>query len=384
MNIPVRDKELRVLVLEPYYGGSHKSFLSGLSRLPFRFEFMTLPARKWKWRMRLAAPVYAQQLHKWGKRFDRVLCSTFVDVATFRSLAPSWVREVPVLTYFHENQFAYPLQVEEERDLHFAITNVTTALASDGLAFNSEYNLSSFLKGIEKLQKKSYDLKLDSPDEKILAKSRVIPPGIDFADIDAAKAHDSDRPAVIVWNHRWEYDKNPELFFRALFELDHEGIDYRLIALGESFKEHPRIFEEASEKLAHRILNFGYVTSRHDYAKWLKGGDIVVSTADHEFFGMSVIEAVRAGCLPLLPNRLSYPELFPREYLYHDKEFILRLKEMIKKNKRISAEKANVLTEPFSWKTLAPVYKSWIINAKTSPYPPRNGSKNHQHRNAKA
>ena len=47
-------KVLQVLVLEPYYGGSHKAFLKGLSRLPYTFDFMTLPARKWKWRMRLA------------------------------------------------------------------------------------------------------------------------------------------------------------------------------------------------------------------------------------------------------------------------------------------------------------------------------------------
>ncbi len=62
MAIP-REEDLRVLVLEPYYGGSHKSFLSSLSQLPFlQFELMTFPARKWKWRMRLAAPFYARKL----------------------------------------------------------------------------------------------------------------------------------------------------------------------------------------------------------------------------------------------------------------------------------------------------------------------------------
>jgi len=98
---PVRE-DLRVLVLEPYYGGSHRAFLTGLRRLPFELHFMTFPARKWKWRMRLAAPFYAQKLHETGQRFDRILCSTFVDVAAFRGLAPAWVKGVPLLTYFHE------------------------------------------------------------------------------------------------------------------------------------------------------------------------------------------------------------------------------------------------------------------------------------------
>ena len=82
--------DLNVLVVEPYYGGSHKQFLDGLAQhLPFRFRPMTLPARKWKWRMRLAAPHFARLLHRLDERFDLVLCSTFLDVAAFRGLAPS-------------------------------------------------------------------------------------------------------------------------------------------------------------------------------------------------------------------------------------------------------------------------------------------------------
>jgi glycosyltransferase involved in cell wall biosynthesis len=364
MVIPEDNKNLQILVLEPYYGGSHKSFLSGLCRLPFKFELMTFPARKWKWRMRLAAPLYAQNLNKQGIRFDRILCSTFVDVAAFRGLAPSWVNDVPVLTYFHENQFVYPMQVEEERDFHFALTNMTTALASDSLAFNSGYNLESLLQGIEKLQKKSYDLKLNGPGKAIRAKSCVIPPGIDFTDIDTLKRPDTEGSPVIVWNHRWEHDKNPVLFFKTLFKLDKEGIDFRLIVLGQSFKEHPPVFEEARNILSRRIIHFGYVRSRRDYAKLLKRGDIVVSTAGHEFFGISVLEAVRAGCRPLLPKRLSYPELFQEEYLYDEQTFSSRLKEELKQGKRLPENQARILTDAYSWEVLAPFYESWFKDAE--------------------
>ncbi len=351
---------LRVLVLEPYYGGSHRSFLSCLRQLPFHFEFMTLPARKWKWRMRMSAPFYAAELHESGRTFDRILCSTFVDVAAFRGMAPAWVRDVPLLTYFHENQFVYPAQVNDERDFHFALTNMTTALASDGLAFNSLYNLESFLQGIETLQKKSYDLKLDNPCDNIRRKSRVIPPCIDFSAIDAAAEPAAAEAPVIVWNHRWEHDKNPELFFHALFELDRSGTDFRLIVLGESFREYPRIFTEAKKRLAHRILHFGYAESREEYAKWLKHGHLTVSTASHEFFGISVMEAVRAGCRPLLPDRLSYPELFPAEFLYSDGDFEQRLEKAVLAKKRLSENEADQLTRAFSWDVLAPAYESWL------------------------
>ncbi len=357
------NRGLRILILEPYYGGSHKSFIDGLRQLPFELEFMTFPARKWKWRMRLAAPLYARKLHKSGQRFDRIICSGFVDVAAFRGLAPAWVRQVPILTYFHENQFAYPVQVEDERDLHFSLTNLTTALASDSLAFNSRYNLNSFIGGTKKLLKSSHDMRLGDLSEVLTAKTRILPPGIDFSTIDTVESHNRDKTPVILWNHRWEHDKNPETFFKALFKLDSKGLDFYLVVLGKSYKEIPLIFDEARKKLGHRLLHFGYVKSHKEYARWLKSSDIVVSTAGHEFFGMAVIEAVRAGCRPLLPCRLSYPELFPGEFLYEEKEFLNRLKKELSKKQRLSDDQRIELTERFSWDTLIPEYKTWLGNA---------------------
>jgi len=309
--------------------------------------------------MRLSAPFFAQELHKSGRRYDRILCSTFVDVAAFRGLAPSWVREVPLLTYFHENQFAYPTQFVDERDLHFTLTNLTTALSSDRIAFNSLYNLESFMEGIEKTLKLSYDLKLEDTIEEIQNKSRVLSPGIDFSVIDTAIEENRTGPPVIVWNHRWEHDKDPDSFFEALSDLDREGIDFRLVVLGESFKAHPEIFDEAKETLSSKILHFGYVRSRKDYARWLKHGSIVVSTARHEFFGIAILEAVRAGCRPLLPRRLSYPELFPEDFLYNEDDLSDRLEEAVRK-RRLSHHASIELTKPVSWEELAPAYKSWI------------------------
>ena len=113
---------MKILALEPYYGGSHKTFLDGLQQhLPFAFDLLTLPPRKWKWRMRLAAPYFAEKIAARRETVppDVIFCSSFVDVAALRGLLPGPMRQIPLYTYFHENQFAYPVQKEDERDFHF-------------------------------------------------------------------------------------------------------------------------------------------------------------------------------------------------------------------------------------------------------------------------
>jgi len=356
---------MNILVLEPYYGGSHKAFLAGLiHHLPYTFDLLTLPAHSWKWRMRLAAPHFAQVLAGdplyAGKTFDRILCSSLIDVAALRGLLPSHLRTVPLLTYFHENQFAYPVQVSEARDVHFGLTNLTTALASDSLAFNSQYNLDSFLSGCQELLAKMPDMSLAGYEEAIRAKATILHPGLDFSGIDSCPdKRQTSRPPVLVWNHRWEHDKKPELFFNTLYGLAGQRVPFGLIVLGESFKSQPPVFVQASERLAEHIVHFGYAEDRQEYCRLLCQGDIVVSTANHEFYGMAVLEAVRGGCRPLVPDRLSYRELFAPECRYHDGEFAQRLLTAMEAG-RLAADEAQTLTSRFSWSELASSYQQWF------------------------
>jgi hypothetical protein len=59
---------LRILALEPYYGGSHRSVLDGvLAGLGWEHDLLTLPARKWKWRMSGAALTFADAARALGR-----------------------------------------------------------------------------------------------------------------------------------------------------------------------------------------------------------------------------------------------------------------------------------------------------------------------------
>lgn len=304
---------MRVLALEPYYGGSHRAFLDGwMDCSRHHWTLLTLPPFKWKWRMRHAAVTLAEEVEKRrdaGESWDAIFCSDMLNLAEFRGLAPPSVREVPAVVYFHENQLTYPVQVEKERDLHFAITNLTTALAADEVWFNSAFHRDQWLDAIPKFLKRMPDFQPFGAVERIRAKASVHWPGIELAE--PAEESDVRRrgPLRILWAARWEFDKDPETFFAALEILRDGGVRFRVSVLGESFRRVPEVFAEARQAFADHVDRWGYQERRQDYLDALAEADVFVSTAIHEFFGLSVIEAIAAGCRPLLPRRLSYPEI---------------------------------------------------------------------------
>ena len=59
-----------------------------------------------------------------------------------------------------------------------------------------------------------------------------------------------DELPLILWNHRWEYDKNPALFFDALSQLT---VDFNLSVIGESFRNTPPLFDDAKEQFKDQI-----------------------------------------------------------------------------------------------------------------------------------
>ena len=301
---------MKILALEAYYSGSHRAFLDGWSsRSRHEFHKLTLAGYKWKWRMRHSAITFAEQVNELtsqGEKFDCVFCSDMVNLAEFLGLADEKIRGLPTVAYFHENQLAYPVRVESERDYQFVMTNMTTALAASEVWFNSDFNRQSFLGGLGEFLKRMPDCQPIGAIETIRAKSKIHWPGVDEIDGGVEK---SDGPLRILWACRWEHDKGPDDFFGAVAKLKNAGRDFRLGVIGEQFRDCPEVFGRAKKDFAEHIDIWGYQESRADYEAALGWADVIVSTAHHEFFGISVIEAIFAGARPVLPKRLSYPEI---------------------------------------------------------------------------
>jgi glycosyltransferase involved in cell wall biosynthesis len=352
----------RVLVLEPYYAGSHKAVLDGiLARLGDEWEadVLTLPARKWKWRMRGAGITmagHARELHHGGARWGLVLASTFVNLAEFKGLAGEAVAGVPSVVYFHENQLLYPVRHEAEWDLQFPLTNITSALAADECWFNTAWNLDGFLREIPGFLKRFPDHQPKRVAESVAAKSSVLHPPFDPAAFDAAPVTRVGHPRI-VWPHRWEHDKAPDTFFAAVAALAAEGLDFEVAVAGQAFADRPECFAEAEAALGHRLVHLGEPGSREDYACLLRSCDIAVSTAVNEFFGIAMVEACYAGCYPLVPDDLAYPELYPAQFRYRGAdELVARLRSLVLDRPAPGA--ACELGQAYTFEALLPAWRS--------------------------
>lgn len=300
---------MRILALEPYDGGSHRAFLDGWRRHSrLEFAVLGLPARHWKWRMRHAAVTFAEQVAELvagGESWDALFCSDMLNLAEFRGLCPA-VANLPAVVYLHENQLTYPVRFDEERDFHFGYTNFTTCLAADAVWFNSEFHRREYLAALRSFLKRMPDFQSLAAVDAIESKSSIQPPGIAPFPPRGSRLPG---PLHIVWAARWEHDKNPEDFFAAIAQLMAGGADFRVSVIGEQFRDVPAVFGEYREKLADRVDRWGFQPTREEYRAALAAADVYVSTANHEFFGIAAVEAMAAGCWPLLPNRLAYPEL---------------------------------------------------------------------------
>jgi len=312
-------KSLRVLSLQPWYGGSHRQFANGWSsRSGHIWTTLGLPDNKWKWRMRHAAIDFARQVNELsskGKSWDVVFCTSMMNVAEFQALARP-VHDLPIVVYFHENQFAYPIRGKQNPDHHFLFTNLASALAADEVWLNSRFNLDSMLRGVTELAKTWTDFSPENEIEAIKAKAKIVPPPISIVDLEVEtwikekrKRIATGEPLHLVWAARWEYDKNPQALLQCLELLAQQKVPFRISVIGQQADMIPPPFNTIRERFELQIEHWGYQESREAYWAVLKSADVFLSTANHEFFGLSVAEAISVGAWPLLPNRLAYPEL---------------------------------------------------------------------------
>ena len=309
----------KVLLLEPFFSGSHKYWAEGLQQFSkFEVEIDALPGRHWKWRMYNSAITFAERFKKRDDLPDLILANDMLDLPTFLGLISS-NKIIPTALYFHENQITYPWSPTDsdvvlKRENQYGFINFKSALAANQIFFNSSYHRQSFFEALPDFLRQFPDNQGVELVGQLKKKSQVLPLGIDLKSLESKENIRKSKVPLLLWNHRWEYDKNPESFFQALFKLKREGYKFEVAVLGKRYKNTPAIFVEAKQRLSQEIVCFGKVKNRVDYANWLGQADILPVTSQQDFFGQSVVEAIYCNCFPILPKRLAYPEHIPTQF----------------------------------------------------------------------
>jgi len=298
-----------IWLLSAYRADSHAAWADWLinNHPSIEWQRLELPGRHFRWRIRGNPLSWLDSLPK--QTPDLIVATSMVDLATLKGLHPR-LASVPTYYYFHENQFAYPVSEHQARSIEPQMVQLYGALAADRLLFNSAFNRDSFLEGVEILLNKMPDEKPDELRQRLEKKSSIYP-----VPVNPVAADEEKDLKLILWNHRWEYDKAPELFVEAMIELAEQGSEFKLALLGaRGTQTHPALIR-LREQLANRII-VDEKADDNQYRQWLGKAGIVVSTSLHEFQGLSVLEAVSAKARPLVPDALCYAEQYPDEYRY--------------------------------------------------------------------
>jgi len=307
----------KILLLSAYDAVSHQHWRKGLvATFPeYDWTVLTLPPRHFAWRIRGNSLSWAYgQRELLESGFALIIATSMTDLSALKGMVPL-LADVPSLLYFHENQFDYPESGNEFGSVEPQITSIYAALSASRIAFNSDYNRRTFLAGVATLLKRLPDHVPKGIATILSEKSTLLPVPLDdtWGKLPSLRGE----RFTLLWNHRWEFDKAPERLFSALLRLREMGIDFRAHIVGQQFRKAPQVFERCRQDLAGHIGAWGFVADEDEYRRLMQQSHVVISTSMHDFQGLSILEAMASGCIPLVPDRLAYPEFIPSSCRYH-------------------------------------------------------------------
>ncbi|XP_077129129.1 tRNA-queuosine alpha-mannosyltransferase isoform X2 [Ranitomeya variabilis] len=172
---------MSVLLIEAFYGGSHKQLMDLLNGEMEGCVLYSLPAKKWHWRARTAALHFMQAVPP-SDSYRVLFTSSVLNLSELVALRPDLGKLRKVL-YFHENQLVYPVRKNQDRDFQYGYNQILSCLVADIVVFNSAFNMESFLTSISKFLKLIPDHRPKNLEQIIRPKCRVVHFPIRFPDV---------------------------------------------------------------------------------------------------------------------------------------------------------------------------------------------------------
>jgi glycosyltransferase involved in cell wall biosynthesis len=363
---------VRVRLIEPFFGGSHRAWAEGWrDHSRHEIELLTLEPRAWRWRMRGAATTLAPALIE-GARPDVIVVSDMIDLPTLLALTRRELADVPVVLYLHENQLTYPRRPGEALDQGLAWTTWANLLVADRVWCNSVFHRDDLLGALPAFLTAVPDHDHRDRLDAVAAKTRVQPVGVALDPWRGVVNPRRESPPLVLSNQRWHHDKDIGAVVRTLVRLADEGLEFRVAVVGDDDGGEAETINPLLDSLGPRIVARGH-RSRPEYEALLGTADIVVSAARNEFFGIAVVEATAAGAVPVLPRHLAYPETMPSRYheavLYEPGRLgpaLRRTIEQLDVRRRETAGLAEAMWR-HDWSEVAPRYDRAVDELANAP-----------------
>ncbi|XP_077009813.1 tRNA-queuosine alpha-mannosyltransferase isoform X2 [Tamandua tetradactyla] len=172
---------MSVLIIEAFYGGSHRQLADLLQEELADCVLHTLPAKKWHWRARTSALYFSQNVPI-SEHYRILFASSVLNLTELIALRPD-LGKLKKILYFHENQLIYPVKKCQERDFQYGYNQILSCLVADVVVFNSMFNMESFLTSIGKFMKLIPDHRPKDLESIIRPKCQVIYFPIRFPDV---------------------------------------------------------------------------------------------------------------------------------------------------------------------------------------------------------
>ncbi|MFW6074139.1 MAG: tRNA-queuosine alpha-mannosyltransferase domain-containing protein, partial [Chloroflexota bacterium] len=216
----------RVLFIETYPTGSHRRMLDLITKHS-RHEYLVAlaPRDEWRW---VTGAAHHHIIRSLDERFssamaapDLIVFSGPLNTAGIVAGLPAKLRDVPRVTFFHESQWTYPNPPTEI--LPYLLGHIDSVALSDASWFNSEYHRRTFKQhtlnaSMRRMRRLARDVIHDFD-----ARSRVLYPPVELEACPTRKR--SGTGPTIAWAARWEQEKRPDLFVRAMARVREAGLE---------------------------------------------------------------------------------------------------------------------------------------------------------------
>lgn len=142
-------------------------------------------------------------------------------------------------------------------------------------------------------------------------KIKVFPWGLDFFEV---PQNNNDKNIDVIFPHRLDRDKGIDDFLKIVNRMPSIGF-FITTPQKENVLKSNVYFKKLSK---YKNITFLFNQSAGEHKITLRKSKIVLSCARQENFGYAVMKAVLCGSIPVLPDRLCYPEFFDNRFLYNN------------------------------------------------------------------